>query len=184
MKLSGPQYLLISEVFYDTPGTDSDEEWIEIYNPTSFAIDLGNYKLGDEETQGGTEGMYRFPAGASIAAGQKITVALRATGFFALHGFNPTYEVIETDASVPNMSVYSAWSTGTIALVNTGDEVLLLNGSDIAVDVVTFEGGIYPGVTPHPGVASGHSIERSPASQDTNDCSVDFVDRNPPTPGN
>ncbi len=180
---SGPQYPLISEVFYDTPGTDSDEEWIELYNPTAFTIDLGNYKLGDEETQAGTEGMYRFPAGASIAAGQKITVALKATGFFALYGFNPAYEVIESNASVPNMSVYSAWATGTISLANTGDEVLLLNDSDIAVDVVTFEAGVYPGVTAHPGVATGHSIERSPAAQDTNDCSVDFVDRAIPTPG-
>jgi cardiolipin synthase A/B len=180
---SGPHYPLISEVFYDTPGTDSDEEWIELYNPTSMAIDLSSYKLGDEETQGSTEGMYQFPTGASIAAGQKITVALKAAGFFALYGFNPTYEVIETDASVPNMSVYSAWSSGTISLANAGDEVLLLNGSDIPVDVVTFEAGVYSGVTPHPGVATGHSIERSPANQDTNDCSVDFVDRNPPTPG-
>lgn len=180
---SGPQYPLISEVFYDTPGTDSDEEWIEIYNPTASSIDLSNYKIGDEETSGGTEGMYRFPAGASVASGQRITVALKATGFFALYGFNPTYEVIDTDPSVPNMSVYSAWSSGTISLANTGDEVLLLNGSDVAVDVVTYEGGSYAGVTPHPGVAIGHSIERSPANQDTNDCSVDFVDRNPPTPG-
>ncbi len=180
---SGPQYPLISEVFYDTPGTDSDEEWIEIYNPTAFTIDLSNYKLGDEETFGGTEGMYRFPTGASIGPGQRIIVALKATGFFALYGFNPTYEVIETSSSVPNMSIYSAWSSGTISLSNTGDEVLLLNGSDVAVDVVTYEGGLYAGVIPHPGVTTGHSIERYPANQDTNDCSVDFVDRNPPTPG-
>jgi phosphatidylserine/phosphatidylglycerophosphate/cardiolipin synthase-like enzyme len=180
---SGPQNLLISEVFYDTPGTDSDEEWIEIYNPTASSVDLSDFKVGDEEAFGGTEGMYRFPAGATIAAGQKITVALKATGFFALYGFNPTYEVIDTDPSVPNMSVYSGWSTGTISLANTGDEVLLLNGSDAAVDVVTFEAGVYAGVTAHPGVAVGHSIERSPANQDTNNCNTDFVDRVTPTPG-
>ena len=180
---SGPQTPLISEVFYDTPGTDSDEEWVELYNPTGAAIDLSNYKLGDEETASGTEGMYRFPAGASLAAGGRITVALKATGFFALYGFNPTFEVIETDASVPNLSVYSAWSSGTISLANTGDELLLLDGSDTAVDVVTYEGGSYAGVTAHPGVALGHSIERSPANQDTNDCSADFVDRATPTPG-
>jgi len=33
-------------------------------------------------------------------------------------------------------------------------------------------------------VATGHSLERSPANQDTNNCTVDFVDRNLPTPGN
>ena len=181
---SGPQYPLISEVFYDTPGTDSNEEWIELYNPTTSAIDLSNYKLGDEETKGGGEGMYRFPAGASIAPGAKITVALKSTGFFALYGFKPNYEVTNTDSSVPDMSVYSAWATGTIALSNTGDEVLLLNGSDVPVDVVTYGSGSYPGVTAHALVATGHSLERSPANQDTNNCAVDFVDRNPPTPGN
>ena len=180
---SGPQYVLISEVFYDTPGTDSNEEWIELYNPTASTIDLTNYKLGDEETKGGTEGMYMFPSGASILPGQKITVALKSTGFFALYGFKPTYEVIDTDASVPNMSVYSAWSSGTIALANGGDEVLLLNGADTPVDVVTYGSGSYPGVVAHSTVATGHSLERSPANQDTNNCSVDFVDRATPTPG-
>ncbi|MEJ2599138.1 MAG: lamin tail domain-containing protein, partial [Anaerolineales bacterium] len=180
---TGAQHALISEVFYDTPGTDSNEEWIEVYNPTAAAIDLSNYKLGDEETQGGTEGMYRFPAGASLAAGQKIVVALKATGFYALYGFNPDYEVVDTDSSVPDMSVYSAWASGTIALSNSGDEVLLLDGADTAVDVVTYESGSYPGVIANPGVSTGHSIERSPANQDTNDCSIDFVDRYPPTPG-
>ena len=128
--------------------------------------------------------MYRFPAGASIAPGAKITVALKSTGFFALSGFKPTFEVINTDAFVPNMSVYSAWATGTISLANTGDEVLLLNRSDTTVDVVTYGAGSYAGVVAHSTVATGHSLERSPANPDMNNCAVDFVDRNPPKPGN
>ncbi len=70
-----------------------------------------------------------------------------------------------------------------MALANTGDEVLLLDGNDTPVDVVTYENGSYPGVIPHPGVTRGHSIERDPPAQDTDDCSVDFVDRASPTPG-
>ncbi len=64
--LQGTSHLLISEVLYDTPGTDEDEEWIEIYNPTASTIDLSHYKVGDEEEQGKGEGMYQFPSGASI----------------------------------------------------------------------------------------------------------------------
>jgi len=175
--------LLISEVFYDTPGTDSDEEWIEIYNPTLSTIPLSDYKVGDEEEQGGSEGMYQFPSGASISPGGVIVVALKATGFHALYGFNPDYEVTDTDATVPDMIKYSAWATGKIALGNTGDEVLLLDGSDNPVDVVVYEGGSYPGVTPHPGVSTGHSLERVPAGRDTDDCSADFTDQEFPTPG-
>lgn len=180
---SGPNHLLITEVFYDTPGTDSQQEWMEIYNPTSSAVDLSGYKIGDEETQGGSEGMYQFPAGASLATGQKAVVALKATGFYALYGFNPDYEVVDTDASVPDLTPYSAWASGTIALSNSGDEVLLLNGADFAVDVVTYENGSYPGVIPNPGVQTGHSIERQPANVDTNDCSADFIDQASPSPG-
>lgn len=180
---SGPTTPLISEVFYDTPGTDSQEEWIEIYNPTANSLDLSGYKLGDEETQGGSEGMYQFPAGASIASGQRLVVALKATGFFALYGVNPDFEVVDTDPSVPDMTPYSAWASGTIALSNSGDEVLLLDGSDTPVDVVTYENGSYPGVIPHPGVTTGHSIERQPPNVDTNDCSQDFIDQASPSPG-
>jgi len=59
-----------------------------------------------------------------------------------------------------------------------------LNGSDVAVDVVTYGNGIYTGVAPHALVATGHSLERSPVNHDTNNCAVDFVDRNPPAPRN
>jgi hypothetical protein len=175
--------LLISEVFYDTPGTDEDEEWIEIYNPTASAIDLSVYKIGDEEEQGKSEGMYQFPPEASIPPTGVIIIALKATGFYAFYGFNPDYEVTDTDASVPDMIKYSTWATGKIALGNSGDEVLILDGSDVPIDVVVYEDGSYPGVTTHPGVVSGHSLERVPADQDTDDCSVDFIDQEFPDPG-
>ncbi len=45
--------LLVSEVLYDAVGTEPDKEWIEIYNAGASAIDLSNYKVGDEETPGG-----------------------------------------------------------------------------------------------------------------------------------
>jgi hypothetical protein len=179
----GSDHLLISEVFYDTPGSDPAEEWIEIYNPTLALTDLSGYKVGDEETAGNGEGMYQFPPGAAIAPGEKMIVALQAAGFFALYGFNPDYETVDTDPSVPDMIEYSSWGSGAIALSNTGDEVLLLNEADNPVDVATFEGGVYPGVIPHPGVASGHSIERIPPGTDTDDCSLDFIDQPSPTPG-
>ncbi|HJS29697.1 MAG TPA: lamin tail domain-containing protein [Anaerolineales bacterium] len=179
----GVDHLLISEVFYDTPGSDPDEEWLEIYNPTSEEVDLSGYKIGDEETAGGGEGMLQFPSGAGIAPGGRVIVALQAVGFSALYGFNPDFEMEDSDPSVPDMAEYSTWGSGPIAMSNTGDEVVLLNEADTPVDVVTYEGGVYPGVIPHPGVATGHSIERIPPGVDTDDCSLDFVDQSVPTPG-
>ena len=174
-------HLLISEVFYHTPSGTS-EEWIEIYNPTSSAIDLSPYKIGDAETASKGEGMYQFPAGAGIQAGGKIVVAREATTFFNLYGKQPDFEVSETDADVTNMVKYSAWGTSSLNLSNAGDEVLLLDESDIPVDVAVYGSGSYPEIIPHPGVDIGHSIERSPAEIDTDDCSMDFIDQSVPNP--
>lgn len=175
-------HLLISEVLYDTPGSDSVEEWIEIYNPTDASVDLSNYKLGDEETAGGTEGMYQFPEGTQIAPQGKLTVAINATGFNALYGKNPDFEVTESVEEVPNVIKYADWSSGNMSLSNAGDEVVLLGQDDQAVDVLTYEDGVYLGVTPHLGVSTGSSLERKPQGQDTNDCSIDFIEQEQPNP--
>ena len=123
--------LLVSEVYYDALGTEPDEEWIELYNAGAATIDLTGFKVGDEETQGSsTEGMIAFPIGASIAPGQVIVIANKATAFFALYGFDPDYELVESSGSVPNLTKYSSWATGAVELSNSGDEVLILDAAD------------------------------------------------------
>jgi hypothetical protein len=174
--------LLISEVLYDTPGTDEDEEWIEIYNPTASTIDLSVYKIGDEEEQGKGEGMYQFPPEASIPPEGVIVIALKATGFYALYGFNPDYEVTDTDPSVPDMIKYSAWATGKIALSNSGDEVLILDEGDAIVDAMSYGDATTFFDPPCPDVITGHSLERSPANVDT-DTADDWIDQEFPNPG-
>src|SRR5262245_49639053 len=103
--------LIISEVCFNEVGSDTTGEWIEIYNNTGSAIDLSNYKIGDEEANGGTsltEALYQFPAGASIAPYQVQIIGVSATRFFTVYGFNPTYESGATDGSVPDMTLYAA----------------------------------------------------------------------------
>ncbi len=175
--------LLVSEVYYDTPGTDSQEEWIEIYNPTAAQIALDGYKIGDEETAGGGEGMVQFPPGAFIQPGEKLVVALQGAGFSALFGLAPDFEVSDTDPGVPDMLPYPVWGSGSLVLSNSGDEIVLLNSTDTPVDVLVYEGGDFPGVIAHPGVGTGHSLERFPPDQDTDDCSTDFIDQENPNPG-
>jgi hypothetical protein len=54
---ANPSDVLITEVLYATPGTDSIEEWIELYNPTGSAIDITadgyvyNPSLNNETTE-------------------------------------------------------------------------------------------------------------------------------------
>jgi hypothetical protein len=126
--------------------------------------------------------MYQFPPEASIPPGGVIVIALKATGFYALYGFNPDYEVTDTDPSVPDMSKYSAWATGKIAMSNSGDEVLILDGGDAIVDAMSY-GSKTTFLDPScPDVATGHSLERSPANVDT-DTAEDWIDQEFPNPG-
>ena len=173
--------LLVSEVYYDATSADSDNEWLEIYNTAPISISLNGIKIGDEETPDGSEAMAQLPSGYSIAPGAAVIVALRTTdggtdGFENLYGFKPDFETVGTDAGVPDTSSYSNWaSSDSFALANSGDEVLLLDGSDTVLDVVVYEANTWPGVSGSIAAATGQSIERAPANWDTNDIALDFI---------
>lgn len=182
-------HLLISQVYYDTIGDDNIEEWVEIFNPTNTTIDLGAYKIGDEETSGGNEGMYSFPIDSKIQSHEKLVIAKNALGFYALYGKYPDFEITTTDDNVSDfsqtldMTKYSTWASGSLSLTNSGDEILLLDEVNNIVDAVVFESGNLNGVIAHPGVAIGDSIERYPIDADTDNCAVDFRDNKVPSPG-
>lgn len=177
-----PASLLITEVYYDTPGDDEVEEWLELANVGTAPIELTDYKVGDEETEGQGEGMARFPEGAIIAPGQTIVIAQSATGFSALFGFLPAYELQDSHPDVPNMRGYLLWASGDMGLANGGDELLLLNGENEAADFMNY-GDKTTFFTPAVGgVLRGQSIERVPASCDS-DSAADWQPQTSPTPG-
>jgi hypothetical protein len=180
--------LLISEVLYNEVGSDVGGEWIEIFNNGTNSVDLSSFKVGDEETSGATgatEAMFQFPAGASIPAAGVQIIATNAATFFTNYGFKPTYEVIEGDATVPNMTVYNAWDPdgNTLNMSNTNDQALLLDGSDALVDAVSW-GGAFAFDPPlnADGEADGQSYERINGYSDTNTAS-DWRLSNPSSPG-
>ena len=172
--------LYISEVLYDPTGTEPNAEWIEIYNATETTLSLTGFKIGDEEMQGGGEGMYQFPAGAIASPGAVIVIANRASDFSP---GTPDYELTDTDPTVPDMVKYTAWASGSVNLANAGDEVLLLDPGDNLLDGVAWGNSTWPVFNPPvPGVPAGHSIERLPADQDT-DAAADWQDQPNPDPG-
>jgi len=157
--------LVVSEVLFNEVGSDTVGEWIEIYNSGPAAIDLTDYKIGDEETSGGTgagESVVRFPAGASIGPGAVQTVAVSAARFQTVYGFAPTYELQGTNLSVGQMLAYAAWDPdgGLINMSNTNDQAILLNGSDAIVDAVNWGNNSFlnPGLAQP--VEDGRSYER------------------------
>jgi lamin tail-like protein/flagellar hook capping protein FlgD len=176
--------LLVSEALYDPAGAEPGGEWIELFNPTTQALSLNDFKLGDEETPDGPEGMGRFPVGPTLAAGGALVVAVNATTFQTAYGFPPDFETASSDGAVPDLVVYSPWSpSSSFVLQNTGEEVLVLDRWDTVLDVLTYGTSVWPGVTAHAVVPEANSLDRSPPTLDTNDCNTDFIARSTPGPG-
>lgn len=144
--------IVISEVFYDTPGTDSNEEWIEIFNASSLTVNVGGWTITDNN---GTGSSYSYPSNASLAPGTFYTVASQRKGFRRLYGKNA-----DKFAGIP-------------ALNNNGDALVLKDNSGIIVDAVAWEGGASSGIPANwgsnfdPVANTGSSIVRSDLFADT-----------------
>ncbi len=187
-----PTALLISEILYDgtTPKTEGDE-FVELCNHGSTAVRLDGYKLGDAETAGGGEGMYRFPDGATISPGACLVVAKNAAQFQARFGFTPDFEMriggsgYEDTPQVPDMIRETTWASGQWALANKGDEVLLLAPDGQVIDAVAYKDGDFAtlGLRGAASAPQPRSLQRIGA-QDSDDMSADFVatDPNPGLP--
>ncbi|MGF1632984.1 MAG: CARDB domain-containing protein [Phycisphaerae bacterium] len=188
---TGPSQLLISEILFNEIGSDVGGEWIEIYNNGTTPINLTNYKIGDEETPGAispTEGMFRFPTGATINPGEVQVVTNDALVFQASYGFLPNY-AITGRGLVPDMIQYTSWDPdGTrINGSNGTDEFLLLGPTDQVIDAVSWGTSTFAFNPPLPDIeADGQSWERIPAGpgrlQDTN-TAADWVLGSPSSPG-
>jgi hypothetical protein len=182
----GPvSHVLISEVLYDPPGPD-DAEFIELVNPTPLPMDISSYSLGDAVHLTDFEDVRRFPAGTIIPSGETIVVATTATAFFARYGFNPDFEILNSDPAVPNLIDDPLWGdpAATLQLGNSGDEVILRNPADQIVDAITYGTGSLPGIVACPLVSfPNYSLERFPYWLDTNNCALDFREWAFPNPG-
>jgi beta-lactamase superfamily II metal-dependent hydrolase len=144
--------VVFSEIFYDTPGTDDEEEWIELYNDSTETVDLGGWTITDNNGTGWT---FTFPAGETIAPGTYYTVAMDSAGFTALYG-------------------YEADLYGSLPFLNNAGDALILKDSTAAViDAVAWEGGASAGVPDgwgsdtNPWASTGNTIVRSDPTVDT-----------------
>jgi beta-lactamase superfamily II metal-dependent hydrolase len=149
---SGSATVLFSEIFYDTPGTDTKEEWIELYNTSSQTVDIGGWTITDNNGTGTT---FTIPSGVSLASGAYYTIAINKNGFKKLYGYNPNLA-----GAIPSLN-------------NDGDALILQDGSSTVKDTVAWEGGASAGVptgwgsTTLPNASTGYTIVRSNPSTDT-----------------
>jgi hypothetical protein len=184
--ISPANHLLISELLYDPPGAADDQEFIEIVNPTAVAIDLSNFSIGDAVLPTDFEDVRRFPNGTQIAPGQTLVIATSATAFFAEYNFQPDFEILSTDATVPDLIDDLNWGDPAtfLRLGNQGDEILLRDATDQIVDAIAYGSGSIPGIIPCALVMTiNASLERFSSWRDTDDCTFDFREWPFPNPG-
>ncbi|MFN4133683.1 MAG: lamin tail domain-containing protein, partial [Candidatus Hadarchaeales archaeon] len=177
-------HVVISEVFYDESGSD-ENEYIELYNPTASAVNIGGWKLKHYNETGAAQ----------------FTATIPADNFIPAYGF---YLLARKSPISPNNSgvlVYPDYVYSGTMQNGPGDYLVLEDASGNYVDGMKWgnagvAGEVY--ITDAPNstsvavdVAGGHSLERKSASThdetkgngyDTNNNANDTRDRATPQP--
>ncbi|MEH2076466.1 MAG: lamin tail domain-containing protein [Nostoc sp.] len=165
--------VIINEVLYRETGTatSTNDEFIELYNPSASPVDLSGLKLADghltandnDSTNGFT---YTFPNGTTLQAGQYAVIWIgdnnvnhQATG-----------------------AAFQAWLGQTPKLNNSGDDIWLYDNQNKIIDYIAYGGGSEVNTPPASvlnlwdntyqsslaGANSGQSISLTPNGKDTN----------------
>ena len=144
-----PDKLLLTEIC--TLGTP--QEFVEIYNPNSHAVDMSDYYLTDSvhssnmywmitqpnpgppNVGGGLFNDFyaRFPSGFTIAAGDTIVVSIPGSSFFeASYGFKPELELYEDDGLADEVQdMLPLWGDSVDGSIRTpGVDPTLTNGGE------------------------------------------------------
>jgi uncharacterized repeat protein (TIGR01451 family) len=183
---SGPaQHILISEIFYDPPGVD-DAEFIELFNPTYWPLDISGYSVGDAVNRDDFEDVRLFPYGTIVEAGTPVVIASTSTGFYGQFGFRPDFEIFDSDPLVPDLQDDLGWGdpAAILQLANGGDEVIVRDPSGSIVEALAYGSGSLPGNAACPlNTLAGSVLERYPPWRDTDNCPADFREWPYPNPG-
>lgn len=137
--------IIINEIMYDLSGSDTDREWIEIYNKGTSFIDLTDWRFKEG---GSNHTLNQYQGSLSLDPGG-----------FAVIVDNPT-TFLNDNSGFPGTIIDSSFS-----LSNTG-EILTILQSDLTTvsDEVTYQSS-------WGGAGTGGSIERKSASGGSNDSS-------------
>lgn len=175
--------VLLTEIMINPVGEEPAPEWFELYNDGGADISLAGYKIGDEETPGGNEGLLQFPDEAILSSGRIIVIARQAALFEATYGLKAQYEIDETDPLVPNLFKCASGCRTSIELTNGGDELIIYDPAGDVVDALAWGNSAWqdfqPPIKPP---SEGSTLVRYPAYADT-DAAFDWREQSIPDPG-
>ncbi|MGD8904005.1 MAG: lamin tail domain-containing protein, partial [Anaerolineae bacterium] len=122
--------VLITAVYYDTYADGQLDEAFRLQNVSSATVDLAGWTITDGQYEG------TITLQGSLAPGESLWIARQAVDFALEFGFSPAYEYqSDTDPAVPDLTM-----SGSVALADDGDQLLLKNGEAL-VDSVVWEDG-------------------------------------------
>jgi hypothetical protein len=152
--------LVINKVYYDVDskhGSEPDNEWIELYNPTDNEIDVSGWIIKDNNSQD------------VIPQSEPI----RPMGFAIITGKNSTFNYWE----IPPDVIKIVLPDGKIGngLANDGDRIILEDSLGTEIDAMSYGTDTYAFNPSCPDVTEGHILGRVPAGFDT-DQDADWVD--------
>ncbi len=155
-------HIIINEI--QVAGENSNDEFVELFNPGDTPIDLERYKLTKKTKTGSTE--------STLVSTSKFSGLIGAHGYFLIS--HPDYgESIDADLIYSGSSYYIS-SDNTVLLYNENGDLLDKVGFGAASDFET---------TSAPNPDGGQSIERTDFI-DTDNNLVDFSVNIFPTPKN
>lgn len=140
----------INEIMYDVPGTDTDREWIEVYNTGDTGVDLSKYKF--------------FESSANHALSLFSGDALLSPGGYAVIASNPTK--FKTDWPAFSGSLFDS----SFSLSNEGEYMAMKNENLEIVDEVTYDisvGGAGDGNTLSKSSTQWVPLAASPGKENT-----------------
>lgn len=124
-------HLVLSEIFSET----GDEEFVELFNPSSSAVPLEHVYLTDVSNywklpEGPpislvSDFIARFPAGSEIAAGEVVVVAIDGPTFASRFARTPTYTVRTPTGGATAMTNVISLAGGTGAISDEGEMLVL-----------------------------------------------------------
>jgi uncharacterized repeat protein (TIGR01451 family) len=172
-------HVVISEIYPDSMGSTEVDEWFELYNPTSSAINIGGWTFGRITTAGSFYVDGTLPTGTTIAS----------------HGFYQIGDATHTDnTSWPNPDYIV-----TLTITNSNGGYYIKDSYGTIIDKVGWGTGAppvpYAEGTPAPqcGTNAKQSLERKSGpthndsqgnGYDTDNNANDFYIRNYPDPQN
>ena len=136
--------VIINEIMYDLSGTDTDHEWVEIYNNGASGVDISGWKFYDgsnhnlnvPQAQGGQGAMLLSASGYAILSADAATFLADHPGFsgtvidtvLSLNNTGATVKILKSDSSVSDSVTYV--SAGGAS--GDGNSLQLLSGAWIA----------------------------------------------------